>query len=235
MYNSSSTANSLSNAIMLAAAGSGIAVFGIGLIECIVFAVNRNDGIGWLLAAVAIPAAIQFVITAGGKPGEYGRFALLPDTVLAIVAVAGLSLFRSWLLLALPLLFITCSAGMAYVIGFRLNSLAHEMNDTRSVAARILETTRQSWAPARPTLGVFADPAPYCLPPVDLDGWNIVRLPRKFDAAQADKIVNFYVWPDDQQSPNLQAPTPISWAEKHFTIIGNGTKPPDRDNRPQRS
>src|SRR5207249_4560472 len=46
---------------------------------------GRGD-VAWLLAAPAALVMIQYLLLADGKPPEYARFALLPDTFLLLCA-----------------------------------------------------------------------------------------------------------------------------------------------------
>ena len=57
---------------------------------CSAGASERGTG-SLLLAAPAVLILAQFVALAAGKPGEYGRFAVLPDVALGIAAVVGIS------------------------------------------------------------------------------------------------------------------------------------------------
>ena len=76
------------------------------------------------------------------------------------------------------------------------------------------------------TIAVYADPAPYCLPPVDLFTWKIVLLPRLSDPEKFhfdDSVVS--IRPVDEPSPEVDHPiwtfAPISWSNKPFEIIFN--------------
>src|SRR5690606_19575074 len=63
--------------------------------------------------------ALQFVALAAGKPGEYGRFAIYVDIVLAIVAAALLARLGRSARYTLPLLLATVIwCGLPYQIGF---------------------------------------------------------------------------------------------------------------------
>jgi len=79
------------------------------------------------------------------------------------------------------------------------------------------------------TLGIYADPAPYCLPPVDLFNWQLIRLPAGGESTtQPDVLVRAV---DTHQPPPVGyrrlppisshyiLPTPISWADKPMDIL----------------
>ena len=139
-------------------------------------------GIGWMLAAVAIVTAVVFAITGAGKPGEYARFAIFIDVALALAAVAFVNkLFKQpamQITSGVVLVLLTAIFSAAYIRGFLLDSTA---NNSRIVAAKVmkddLETISQTH---RAVLGIYAEPAPYVLPPFDLFRWRVVLLPKSW-------------------------------------------------------
>lgn len=188
-------------------------------------------GLGWLLAAPVLVILIQFIALAAGKPGEYGRFAVLPDMALAIAAVAAVRRRITQLVHgAIPMLLLlvmTGSAGSEYLFGFARDA---SINTSRSQAALQLQAYHQSGAR---TLGVVAEPAPYCLPPVDLFHWQVYLLPPDIDAEtirQVDVLVRPwgtrpFASPAEMVSHRPDPPVllnldtkPISWADKRFDI-----------------
>jgi hypothetical protein len=223
MYGFGRPDRALSNAIWLAMLGSGPLIFPAGMIGCVVLTRWGRGGIGTILAAVSVLAAIQFVATAAGKPGEYGRFALLPNAAIAIACFAMASKLPKYpILIAIELLIPTALWGALYVSGFKSDN-AQSARTSRAAIASNLEMELEARTAAyrgtsvRPTLGVFLDPAPYCLPPVDLDGWKIIRLPAGFDAQHGPAVADVIVTPDD--SPFYIWWTPLSWAQKNFKIV----------------
>jgi hypothetical protein len=196
---------------------------------------GTNAGI--LLFAAAVATLIPFTFMAAGKPGEYARFALLPDAALAIAATSWPAFLKSRVLRAGLSIFIaagTICYGIPYLVGFIRDSRG--FNDTsRQIVAEEINRTLISWRqlpamyPTTPSLqtrkwilGVYSDPAPYCLPPVDLDRWTIVRLPRNYDEANGRYAADLIVRPDESLDPWLPGRTPISWANKHFDLIEGG-------------
>ncbi|HUB27733.1 MAG TPA: hypothetical protein VL992_20075, partial [Tepidisphaeraceae bacterium] len=126
------------------------------------------------------------------------------------------------------LLLLTAPFGLLYVGGFALESLDRNRS-SRHLAAIMLAgelSTRLGQAscyhaagevaPNQPTLAVYADPAPYCLPPVDLDGWKIIRLPKDYETHNILPPADIVIWPDDR--PDGIFWTPLSWAQKHFAV-----------------
>jgi hypothetical protein len=79
------------------------------------------------------------------------------------------------------------------------------------------DLTAQSGA-GHPTLAVLNDPAPYNLPPVDLIGWNIVRLPRGVTTGEGLTAPYVIVRPDEFAPGWDLSHPPISWAGKRFTL-----------------
>src|SRR5207245_1431384 len=108
------------------------------------------------------------------KPAEYARFALTLDAVLAIAVAAAIGTIRRADVAraaAVVLVASTAYAGFWYVRNFVAGA---SDRSTRHATAEALATFQR---PDR-VLAVWAEPAPYCLPPVDLFDWRIVLLPR---------------------------------------------------------
>ncbi len=169
---------------------------------------------------------IQLVLLAEGKTAEYGRFAILIDVAIALFAAVLVDRLRfsdreralgSALLVAAVL----------YVgIRYDLNFLADNRTDsTRRVAANQLSDL----VPKYNELAVWTEPAPYCLPPVDLFHWKILLLPRGGEPS-GHGVVS--VRPVDElistpagasritplPEPD-RAKSPSSWANKPFEIL----------------
>jgi hypothetical protein len=221
MYQFGFSVAGLRHGLKLASLGTGLLLFVIGAVagaDWIVLWIRRpSRRAGILLAAVALVAAIQFMATAAGKPAEFGRFALLPDVAMlaAVMAYAARSPVKGILPAAL-LAITTAAGGYHYSVGF-MRDASDVPSRTRWVAAEHLQAileAKEKGMTRRPVLGVYADPAPYCLPPVDLEGWDIVRLPRNYDAANSPAAADVIVRPKDYPSD-----TPISWADKQFDVI----------------
>ncbi len=190
-----------------------------------------RPAIGWLLAAPVLLILAQFVALAAGKPGEYGRFAVLPDMALGIAAVVAVRRRVAHLAHgAIPMLLLvvmTAAAGSEYLLGFARDASA---GDSRAQVASQLEAYVRSGAR---TLGIVAEPAPYCLPPVDVFRWEIYLLPPDPDAATIARMdVLVRPWgtrpfadaaelashrPDPPRLLELDT-RPISWADKRFDV-----------------
>ena len=181
--------------------------------------------LGLLLATPVALLLIQFVLLADGKTAEYGRFALMPDVAIALCAAALIDRLQfssrekamgSALLIASTLYF-----GLRY----DLNFLADNRDDsTRRVAAGEIEAL-QSQAQ---TLAVWAEPAPYCLPPVDLFHWQLLLLPKGAVPGAGMASVRPVDGPSQKRPgarrlARLEEParveSPISWANKPFEVL----------------
>jgi hypothetical protein len=175
---------------------------------------------GLLLAIPALCVMGQCLLFATGKPGEFARFMLLADLFLAVEAVVATATFLPRTRIgpaAAVILALTASVpGLCYVRAF--------VRDSRLPTPRLVEAQRlqQLERAGTRTIAVYADPAPYCLPPIDLFGEKIVLLPRGADSAaiaEADVSVqavdmpageNLWTW--------IWTGTPISWADKPFEV-----------------
>ena len=183
--------------------------------------VVRRRAVGLLLAVPAVLIALQSAMLAAGKPGEFGRFLLVPDIFLGIEAVVAVATFvrpRAGRLIVLGVLGLgTALAGGIYVRGF--------VRDSRPVTSRLTaaERIRQLRERGARTIGVTAEPAPYCLPPVDLFSWTIVKVPA-VGGQQAQPGADIRVVPIDVQTSRVPgvADGRISWADKQFDVtVGN--------------
>lgn len=241
MYAVHGSTHALANAAKLIAEGASTVIAIVGVLGLCIVLVRwrrrRDDGPTGatavpvqLLAAVASIVLLQFVLLAGGKPGEYGRFALVPDIALAIAAVMAIAgaraevgpILRAILLAALSLA--TVPYGLEYVYAFR--------RDARTITSRIRAAEELKTMPG--AIGVHDEPAPYLMPPVNLFERNLILLPRDAKVTPADVPVDFTLRPIDDPkdvTPGtvllptrwsrgtlwLRA-TRISWANKRFEL-----------------
>lgn len=178
---------------------------------------------GLLLGAPAVLILVQFVALAAGKPGEYGRFAVLPDVLLAIAAV--IAVWRALAghqrrgFAAAALVVFTAAQGVPYLSGFLMDS---SPDNSRLASAARLESLLGS---EPRTLAVLAEPAPYVMPPFDLFRWRLVLLPDRAHAPGflGDALINVDI-SRDAAAEALGArrlPDPdrvISWANRSFDL-----------------
>ena len=119
-----------------------------------------------LLLVVSVLVVVQFVLLATDKPAEYARFALLPSITFWIVMFKILSVVlprmrgrRARVLLPVPLALMVGLFGASY--------LWHFVDDSKARTTRIVAAERlRKLAPK--IISVAAEPAPYCMPPVNL-------------------------------------------------------------------
>jgi hypothetical protein len=164
-----------------------------------------------LMTVICAVILVQFLALADHKPAEYARFSLLPDVGLMIAAVCAGHAFvhdqrrRRAVLLMIPV--VTAFFGLRYVEGFLKDS---SMATSRVVAAEkgrvlVTEGTR--------IIAVTAEPAPYCVPPVNLFDAVIVLTPVKGRFA---KEVEPEVMVGKVERGDA---APISWANKRFEFF----------------
>ena len=191
----------------------------------------------WLLLAPAAIIFVQFVAAAAGKPGEYGRFAIFPDIVLAIVAAvlisrlgAGAPFVR--ILFALVLVLTVVPRSYSYVRHFVVDA----RGGTRLAAAERLADIGARFGPL--TIATFAEPAPYCMPPVDLFANRLCLLPRAATPRALTPMPDVLVAVADEPGTAVAdtwsvdykaefpgrgasglAPARISWADKPFVLL----------------
>jgi hypothetical protein len=161
---------------------------------------GRND-LGWLLAAPVIAVLIQFIVLATNKPPEYARFAVLIAAGLVIsgfAAIARLRTASARATLTVAVTILTLIPGLIYVATF--------VRDARPVTSRLAAAERLKQSDG--TIAVPAEPAPYCMPPVDLFRNRLILVPPD-QPAPADVIIGLNEY---------HSPAPISWADVRFFI-----------------
>jgi len=201
--------------------GTSIAPLIAGLIGAIVLSL-RKKRIGVLPAAVAALVLIQFILLAGGKTAEYARFALTLDVILAICGawlIDCLSITsREKVWAALLLVVSTLFFGLRYDINFVAD---HRPDSTRMEAAGNLAKSGEY------TVAVWVEPAPYCMPAVNLFDRRIVLEPQGTDVSKLESGSVGVRAVDDPRLVNRLSPkrvlSPISWANKPIEILsGHG-------------
>ncbi|HWE02374.1 MAG TPA: glycosyltransferase family 39 protein [Tepidisphaeraceae bacterium] len=240
MYQFHLTGTGVMNAISLTEAGTSPVLAIVGAIGAVVLgrrairtrgevdpAAVRRRAIGLSLAAPALCVAIQCAAVATGKPGEFGRFMLIFDIFLMIEAVvfAATFLHRPSIRIAAAgvLLASTALPGFCYLRAFSRDS--HKPTTRMIAATRI----RSFGAFGDQTLAVYADPAPYCVPPVDVFRWKIALLPAGAgpgdglraaeDSVQAVDLAVSRRWSIARRVIQVMLEsTPISWADKQFDV-----------------
>jgi hypothetical protein len=247
-YHAGGGTSAISNAVALIGAGTSplLATAGVvGVIAMVIAAVRQERMVrgpgpvyAWLLAVPAVFALGPYVAFAAGQPGDYGRFALLPDVALALAAVCGVGQFvrTPWLrpLLLVVLLASATAAGACYTIGFVRDS---GPNASRLAAAERLRDLQKSGF-AR-VIVTPIEPAPFSVPPVDLFR-SVIVLPPKDARQPAVPFDGAYVRPVDLpdftfdggaffvtggQPPRWLArlggvrATRLSWADKPFEAV----------------
>ncbi len=150
--------------------GATLPVLVLGVIALIVAAGRKNTRI----VPIAVPALmlfVQFVLIGAGKPAEYGRFGVFANTALAIGAACLLTRrwtrhgkIVNWIPAAIAAIWIGF-LGAAYLRGFHVDATGSGSRISLAEAVR----SDPGYAAFRrePVLGVGAEPAPYCVPPVN--------------------------------------------------------------------
>jgi hypothetical protein len=174
-------ANGFANGLRLLAEGMSPILFAAGVIGAVLVALQTrsNKPTRHVWALLSVPALIvlsQFFALGARKPGEYGRFALLPDTVLCIAAVAltcEIAKARVARRAGLALLVATTGIfGSAYVARFLADAQGWTSRYALAGQLRVIDP------PGVVPVALVAEPAPYSLPPVNLFDRQIVLLPR---------------------------------------------------------
>jgi len=252
MYQASRIGEGLVRVLELTMEGATPPVLVLGVAALIVAIVKRRA----IAAPLIVTAGIffcQFVMIGAGKPGEYGRFGIFPDAALAIGAAClltapirhGRRVCRA--LGALTVLW--CATGsFHYLANFHADTTP---NASRLRARRALPPAapptgdHDPWAARHNNMGLIAEPAPYCCPPLPFDTLNVYLFPDRAAALKAqarDPARWLLLWTTDEtdlppQRPSISSktrpsqgrgedkapvatPTPISWANKPIEVYG---------------
>jgi hypothetical protein len=208
---------SLINAARLVAVGMSWPVAVAGVIA--LFFTRRTEG--WLLGTLAVVVLPPFVWHAANEPGEYARFALFIDVVLMLAAFLTTVHFvrpiAARAFVAVLLVGCACIYSFAYERGFWRDSLPEDsrMRAAAEIDARLMA----SGEPAN--LYLLNEPAPYCLPAVNLFHWHIVLLPRDEQVPPKAGTLVRVVNPVNVLDPSA---TPISWADNGFEVVATNGK-----------
>lgn len=195
-----------------------------------------------LAILLGIPAGlqlVQFVALAAGKPGEYGRFAVFLDLALMLGTMAGLSRVirdaRGAAVASALVVAGTAVFGSFYWAGF--------LRDCRPTTSRLAaaEVIRAAERGGAGSVAIWAEPAPYSMPPVDLFRCRLLLLPWQARVAMSRPPADIVIPPVDAVrfpvegvSPKARAaatvPAPafhsprISWADRRFCVlVANGS------------
>ena len=225
MYAAGGNASMFANALQLLLAGTSLpmAVFALlwAVLAMFMKRPARARGLCWL---VGVPAGIvltQFVLFAAGKPGEYGRFALFADTAILLagfISIARVLRHTAFqVAAALVIVVFTIMHSGAYERGFLTDA---GVENSRLQAAVVID---QQLTGSSPVLYLAAEPAPYCLPPVNLFRWRMILLPPGGEVPRGYPR-GLLVTP--HQAIGLMDPnsTPISWANIGFDMAEVGGK-----------
>jgi hypothetical protein len=227
MYSVGHGGSNIGNAFKLLLAGASVPVAGFCALFVIPALFSKRElplhGLGWLVGVPGLIVLIDFVLFAGNKPGEYARFALFADTALVLVVFIAIARdFRSSLLktgAGLVVVSFTIMHSGAYERGFIGDSLS---GDSRMRAAAAIDRRLADAGPS-PVLYIKSEPAPYCLPPINLFRWRVILLPAD-GAIPVGSGAGVLVTPRESLKVMDPSATPISWADVGFDVADVGGK-----------
>jgi hypothetical protein len=237
----SSEIGAIQNARRLIIEGASMVGGVTGLIGLLVMAGNytwwrdrRWRNVTVLLGVPSALILLQFTLLAAGKPGEFGRFFILPDIALVLAATVLVSCI-GWgrmieAALCALLVLVAAYQGLAYSAAFG--------QDTQQTASRMIAAARLEalWQQGARTLAVRAEPAPYSLPPIDITSWKLLLLPKDWQPSTLGNAPDVVITPVDQigrEADLLNTPyqrsyisgkapwirTSIAWADKPFELL----------------
>lgn len=220
-----------------------IVVLGFAALAIAIF---RRDRIAIPLIVAAGVFFLQFVLIGAGKPAEYGRFGIFPNTALAIGTA--ILLTRRWTRFKVnwvPAVFVTAWVavmGGRYAFNFWVDTT---VESTRIRAYEVIRG-KEYFNHIPPELFdfpravyVLSDPAPYCCPPIPFNQTKVLlygsearALPDAGTSIPAPAFVRpiesamWFPWSRwnyrEVKEPSSLKVTPISWANKPFRITWFG-------------
>jgi len=193
----------------------------------------------WSAAPLVVPAGlifVQFVLIGAGKPAEYGRFGVFADA--ALVVATAFALTRKWRRRREWINGLAAAAVVVWVGLFGFHYLHNFLADSGPDNTR--HRAAERLAALDGPIGLLAEPAPYCCPPLDFAHREVWLFPsvddwtRRVQATPADDspatpriliatrdhppvegngptLDRWALLPDDDRPSK---PSPISWANK---------------------
>jgi hypothetical protein len=223
MYKVAPSWRGLLNASYLLSVGATPLLAMVGGSAAILYSTFRNR-LGWMLAMVAIIVLIQFGCFATNKPGEYARFAILPDIALSLAAAIGVGASMKHPRPRAAALFVLSSVTGLWCVSY----VWHFVRDATPRSSRMIVAERVHLLERGESqrIAVHAEPAPYSMPPIDLFHWEIV-LENRSTAATVDLALWTVDVPGSNQPQNRRQfwirprllPTPLSWAAKPWEAV----------------
>jgi hypothetical protein len=225
MYEIDRVLEGLVRVLSLTVEGASLPVVVVGAVAFVLALSVR--GRRWGMLPLAVPAGLlflQFVLLGAGKPAEYGRFGVFPDTALAIAAACGfVALCRrlrfagaTLMVIAIPW---TALAGWSYLANFAAD-VTGAPTSTRTIAA---DRLRAYWAGASDrVLQIYAEPAPYCCPPIDFAHTRVLLLPRPEDAdgeRAADALLSARAGPVVYAADGSDRTQPVDDRHVRHTVV----------------
>jgi len=187
----------------------------------------------WIVAVPVALVLIQFFALAAGKPGEYARFALFPAIIFVVISFAMLSRLKRLPAIVIAFLILVSVIPMGLWI-----TASSFVNDTRDMTSRLrlAERVKLAIQGGAKRISVYAEPAPYSVPPVDLFKSEIVLMPRDSDLQTStpvtDKSIIILVrqfapvsppWFERTHQVTIVAGpaihNSIGWADKRFVLV----------------
>jgi hypothetical protein len=230
MYDVSRIVEGFARVIELTIEGATLPILILGTLAML-FSLKRRSPIAMVIVVPAAVFFLQFVLIGAGKPAEYGRFGIFPNTALAIGAACFVSLaIRRFVrteakvgavgvagaVLSVSLISWTGLCGWGYLEGFMAD--ASEKNSRVALASSLstLDRDPQSERLSQP-LGTFAEPAPYCYPPIDFAHADVRLIPFPDEGGVVGGSSPVAII-----APLETTRTPTSWANKDFFDSRNG-------------
>lgn len=217
MYDVARIAEGFLRVIKLTGEGATLPVLILGTLA-LVFSTKHQTPRTIVLVVPGVLFFLQFVLIGAGKPAEYGRFGIFPNTILAVGAACIVTSSATYVrrarraipaILSAILIGWSGAHGWAYLDGFLSDASDNNtrINLAKSLAA-IPQEAKNTRIPKK--LATYAEPAPYCFPPVDFAHVDVRLLPLPKRAPLRCSPSEVTLAPLDTSR------TPMSWANKDF-------------------
>jgi hypothetical protein len=203
--------------LLLASAGAAAPIAGaVGAVICF----RGHPRATTIASIVAIGFLVLGCLIGAGKPAEFARFLLIPAVLLCIGAAIAFAraarrpAFSGWLLTAVALLVMRPDAVPRHLARDLSRSDDSRTNAAEWLAARLGPTDR---------IGVFQEPAPYSIPPLDFAHRSVFWMPESCPAElKSDDAPEWLLRTFDGGEPPLPDP---SWEYGLVWVSGGGVNP----------
>lgn len=185
-------------------------------------------GVAWLVwncrretliaSSAALGMTLLCVAIGAGKPAEFGRFLVMPAALLCVaagVATATLARRSRFAAAVVAALLVISPSGLRYLRAFADDGALHIPGAPPATRAQAAAAIGELIALDQP-IGVFQEPAPYCIPPMDFTRRTVRLLPKTHPVAADLELLPEWVVLACDNDADLDRYGP--WWREHYRV-----------------